>query len=111
MKRTLSYKGYHGSIEFSLNDNILFGQVININSLISYEGTTLDELKKDFKNAIDEYLKMCKEHNETPEKAYTGTFTVRLNPEIHQKLALYANEHNESLSTCVKRAITQMLIR
>lgn len=54
---------------------------------------------------------MCKEHNETPEKAYTGTFTVRLNPEIHQKLALYANEHNESLSTCVKRAITQMLIR
>lgn len=33
MKRTLSYKGYHGSIEFSLNDNILFGQVININSL------------------------------------------------------------------------------
>ena len=66
MKRTLTYKGYHGSVEFSLEDNTLFGQVIDTNSLISYEGTTLDELKKDFENAIDDYLEMCKEHNEKP---------------------------------------------
>ena len=109
MKRTLTYKGYHGSVEFSLEDNTLFGQVIDTNSLISYEGTTLDELKKDFENAIDDYLKMCKEHNEKPEKAYTGIFNVRLEPEMHKRLALYAKEHDESLNASVKNAVTQML--
>ena len=109
MKRTLTYKGYHGSVEFSLEDNTLFGQVIDTNSLISYEGTTLDELKKDFENAIDDYLKMCEEHNEKPEKAYTGIFNVRLEPEMHKKLALYAKEHDESLNASVKNAVTQML--
>lgn len=109
MKHTLTYKGYHGSVEFSLEDNILFGQVIDINGLISYEGTTLDELKKDFESAIDDYLKMCEEHNEKPEKAYTGIFNVRLEPEMHKKLALYAKEHDESLNASVKNAVAQML--
>lgn len=109
MKHTLTYKGYHGSVEFSLEDNTLFGQVIDTNSLISYEGTTLDELKKDFENAIDDYLEMCKEHNEKPEKAYTGTFNVRLEPEMHKRLALYAKEHDESLNASVKNAVSQML--
>jgi predicted HicB family RNase H-like nuclease len=41
------------------------GKVIGIQSLISYEGKTGKELKKDFQEAIDEYLEACKINGST----------------------------------------------
>jgi predicted HicB family RNase H-like nuclease len=36
----LNYKGYTGSIEYSREDDLFFGKVPGIRSLISYEGKT-----------------------------------------------------------------------
>lgn len=38
MKNLLEYKGYYGSVEYSREDALLYGKVLGINSLISYEG-------------------------------------------------------------------------
>lgn len=67
MSNLLSYKNYNGSVEYSEEDECLFGKVIGLKSLISYEGNSVQELKHDFKNAIDEYLLDCKERNVEPE--------------------------------------------
>ena len=56
MKNTIEYKGFIGNVEFSTEDNLYFGKVLGINSLVSYEGTTMTELVEDFHNAVDEYL-------------------------------------------------------
>ena len=54
----LEYKGYQGTIE--IEDNILFGHVLGLkNTIISYEGNTINELKTDFQNGIDDYLENC----------------------------------------------------
>jgi predicted HicB family RNase H-like nuclease len=54
----LEYKGYKGSVEYSKEDNCLFGKVQGLSKdLIAYEGQTLDELRKDFEDAIDGHLK------------------------------------------------------
>ena len=38
----LIYKGYYGSIEFSLEDNCLFGSLIGMeNGAMTYEGDTI----------------------------------------------------------------------
>lgn len=68
MNNTIEYKGYIGSIEFSEPDNIFFGKVQDIRSLISYEGSTAQELIEDFHFAIDDYLAICEANNEEPEK-------------------------------------------
>lgn len=57
-KNTIEYKGYFGSVEFPLDDDCLFGRV-GIQGSISYEGTTLEELKENFRQAIDDYLYDC----------------------------------------------------
>ncbi len=49
----LTYRGFVGSVEFSEADNVLFGKVQGINESISYEGTTIEELKKGFEYMID----------------------------------------------------------
>lgn len=54
----LEYKGYKGSIEYSQEDNCFFGRVLNVNDgdLVLYEGTTLEELQKDFEEGVDLYI-------------------------------------------------------
>ena len=53
----LEYKGYKGSVEYSKEDNCLFGKVQGLSrDLIAYEGQTLDELRKDFEAGVDSYL-------------------------------------------------------
>jgi predicted HicB family RNase H-like nuclease len=61
MNELLEYKGYHGSVEYSAADNCLFGKVIGIRSLISYEGESVEELKRDFMDGIDDYIASCED--------------------------------------------------
>ena len=59
MNNTMEYKGYIGSVEFSEQDGVFFGKVQGIHSLISYEGTTTNQLESNFHGAIDDYLRIC----------------------------------------------------
>ncbi|MCL2436641.1 MAG: type II toxin-antitoxin system HicB family antitoxin [Clostridiales bacterium] len=79
MNNVLEYKGYYGTVEFSAVDNVLFGQVVGINSLISFESDSIQSLKDDFEGAVDDYLEMCAENNIEPEKVYRGNFKVMRN--------------------------------
>ena len=63
MKKTMNYKGYVGSIEFSEADGIFYGKVQGIRSLISYEGADMKELEEEFHSAVDDYLVLCKVEN------------------------------------------------
>ena len=105
MKNLIEYKGYLGSVEFSSEDEVFFGKVQGIRSLISYEGNTASELIQDFHNAVDDYLSLCKEENKEPEKAYKGSFNIRISPELHKKIAIYAIEHEMSLNKLVENSI------
>ena len=109
MSDLLSYKNYNGTVEFSKEDNCLFGKVIGIKSLISYGGASVKELEQDFHNAVDEYLEACKERNIEPEQPYKGTFNVRISPELPRTIAIYAMEHGKSLNAAVEEAIDNMV--
>ncbi len=74
----IEYKSYTGSIEYSKEDDLLYGKVLGIRGLISYEGKTGQELELDFREAIDSYLADCKEEGTSPEKPFKGTFNVQL---------------------------------
>ena len=56
IKNIMEYKGYLGSVEFSEEDEMFFGRVLGIRSLISYEGDNAKDLISDFHAAVDEYL-------------------------------------------------------
>lgn len=59
--KTMDYKGYTGSIEADEEDNCLFGKVLGLpdDTAITYEGRNIDELRKDFEAAVDDYLAHC----------------------------------------------------
>ena len=66
MSDFMEYKGYQGSVEYSVEDDILYGKVQFIKSLLMYEGETLHELKEMFHQVIDEYLQFCEENGIHP---------------------------------------------
>ena len=63
MNNVMQYKGYVGSVEFSENDGVLFGKVLGIRSLISYDGTDAKSLVQCFHEAVDDYLEDCNKYN------------------------------------------------
>lgn len=105
MNNTMKYKGYIGSVEFSEEDARFFGKVQGIRALISYEGTDVSSLVNDFHGAVDDYLAYCAEKNVSPEKAYKGSFNIRIPPELHRKAVMYADSKHISLNELVTRAI------
>ena len=84
----LEYKGYTGSIEYSVADKCLFGQVAGIrkNICITYEGNTIRELKEDFEGAIDFYLEHCKEKGISPEISHIQK------PSAHLSVTAFASK-------------------
>ena len=109
MSNTMEYKGYTGSVEFSEADGVFFGKVQGIRALISYEGTTAKELIDDFHGSVDDYLALCAENGIEPEKAYKGSFNVRVSPELHRQAVIYAATHQMTLNSFVESAMRSAL--
>ena len=109
MNNTMEYKGYVGSVEFSEEDTLFYGKVLGIRALISYEGTNAAELVADFHGAVDDYLELCAQSGTEPEKAYKGSFNVRISPELHKRAVIAAMSHHMSLYSFVETSIQQAL--
>ena len=110
MNNTMEYKGYVGSVEFSEEDGLFYGKVMGIRALISYEGTTAHELVDDFHGAVEDYLALCEADGKEPEKAYKGSFNVRISPELHKQAAIFATTHGISLNSFVENALRTSLV-
>lgn len=109
--KNLEYKGYTGSIEYSKEDDLLFGKVLGVRGLISYEGKTGSDLENDFREAIDTYLNDCRNDGIQPEKPFKGSFNVRISPDLHQKAALLAMKEKMSLNNLVTESIRERLFK
>ena len=109
--KQLEYKGYSGSIEYSKEDDLLYGKVLGIKGLISFEGRTGKELELDFIEAIDQYLADCKEQGIKPDKPFKGSFNVRIPTELHQKAALLAMKDKISLNSFVAESIRERVFK
>jgi len=54
MNDVLEYKGYLGEIRFSNEDEIFYGKIVGINDLVNFEGNSVKQLKKAFRDAVDD---------------------------------------------------------
>lgn len=105
MNDILKYKSYNANIHFSAQDEVFYGKILGINDLITFEGNSVKDLKKAFKEAVDDYLETCKQLNKTPDKTYKGVFNVRIPSRLHKQAALAAAVKNVTLNDFVKYAI------
>lgn len=106
----LKYKGYTGSVEYSDEDDCLFGKVQGLHgTLISYEGYTVEEIREDFKGAVDDYLESCRERGVEPARPYSGKFVVRMASDLHGRIAALADATGTTINEIINRAVRREL--
>jgi predicted HicB family RNase H-like nuclease len=73
--------------------------------LISYEGESARELLEDFHGVVDDYLESCKAEGKEPEVAFKGSFNIRLSPELHKRIYIYAAAHQMSMNRYIEEIL------
>ena len=105
MKNVIRHKGFLGSIHYSPDDECFHGRIEGIDDLISFEGRSVDELKAGFKEAVEDYLILCRKVGKNPARSYNGSFNVRVSPDLHKKAVRKSISEGISLNRLVRRAI------
>lgn len=103
--KTLSYKGYEGTVEVDMDEGVCRGKLLFIHDLVTYVGETPKLLKEAFEDAVDDYLVTCEELDRKPQKPFRGSFNVRVPPELHRDAAVRAARDEVALNEVVVRAL------
>jgi predicted HicB family RNase H-like nuclease len=111
MKDILVYKEYIGSVHFNADDEIFYGKIEGIDDLISFEGSSVRELKKAFEDSVDDYLELCKKAGKKLEKSYKGSFNIRISPEIHKRAKQIAIRKGISLNQFIQKAVEDEVVK
>ena len=105
MKDILRFKDFIGSVHFSAEDECFFGRVEGIDDLVTFEGRAVDELKRTFREAVEDYMDLCRTAGKPLHKSYKGSFNVRMTAALHQKAARKSALLGISLNQLVQKAV------
>jgi len=105
----MEYKGYEGSVLYSAEDKMLHGRIMGIRDMVSFGGTSVRQLEKNFRDAVDEYLAFCAETGKVPDRPFKGSVNVRLTEDLHLRAARFAEENKVKLNSVINDAIEHYL--
>ncbi len=102
----MNYKGYTAHIEFDEEAGLFHGEVIDTKDVITFQGASVKELKKAFKDSVDDYLEFCKSRREEPDKPFSGKFILRLPKALHRKIYIKAVKNGQSLNNFIAQSLS-----
>jgi predicted HicB family RNase H-like nuclease len=97
----MEYKGYFGSVTFDSENDVFHGEVIGIRDVITFQGKSVVELRRAFRDSVNDYLAFCQERGESPDKPLSGRFVLRIPPELHRKVHTLASKAGQSLNSWI----------
>jgi predicted HicB family RNase H-like nuclease len=103
----MKYKGYTASIEIDETAGILFGKVLDIKDVITFKGSTVEELEREFHNSVNDYLEWCTELKEEPDRPFSGKLPFRTTPQRHRQIYLAAKKANKSINAWMDDILAQ----
>jgi predicted HicB family RNase H-like nuclease len=98
---SMEHKGYTATVEFSAPDRVFHGRLDGIADIITFEGTSVDELEANFREAVDDYLDFCDERGSEALRPYSGRFVLRLSPRMHADVSIAARAAKESMNSWI----------
>lgn len=105
--KAMVYKGYAARIEFDGEDNIFFGRIAGIRDGVTFHADNVTDLVAAFHDAVDDYIETCAKVGKDPQKPYSGNLMLRVDPELHSKVARAAELAGKSLNEWSKDVLSQ----
>ena len=103
----LEYKGYTGQVEFDGEAGLFHGEVLDTRDVITFQGTTVEEIEQAFRDSVDDYIEFCSERGEEADKPFSGRLMVRLSSDLHRKLYVEARRDGKSLNQLISDRLLQ----
>jgi predicted HicB family RNase H-like nuclease len=97
----IEYKGYTGVFEFDESIGAFHGHVLGIKDTVTFVGSSVEELKLALADSVEDYLELCAENGEEPDRPYRGDFVVRASPELHRAVAARAAASGMSMNAWI----------
>jgi len=107
----MEYKGYLARVQFDDEADIFHGEVINVRDVITFQGGSVEGLRKAFEDSVEDYLAFCAERGEEPDKPFSGRLAIQLSPEQHRKVILAAVKAGKGVGGWATEVLTQAASR
>ncbi len=106
---TREHKGYQGSVEVDLETGVLFGKILFVTDLVTYEAHSVPAIKKEFQVAVDDYLATCQQLGRNPQQSCSGVFNVCVGPTLHRAASIRALKKGVKLNAVMVSALEDYL--
>ncbi len=105
----MTYKGYAAAVEIDESVGLLHGRVVNSGRypIATFEADDVAGLRAEFETSVDDYLASCAEDGIEARKPFSGKLNLRLGPELHQQLAVSAQEEGVSLNSLIVETLKE----
>lgn len=103
----MNYKGYAARLEYSEEDGLFVGHIAGIRDVVGFHGSSVEELRAAFVEAVDDYLDTCTKLGRAPQKPYSGKLSLRLEPELHATIAVKAELAHKSINQWISEVISR----
>lgn len=101
----MKYKNYEAVVRYDEDEQAFFGEVVNTRDVLTFQGKSVTELKREMKASVEEYLEFCKKRKEDPDRPFSGNFVLRISPQLHSKLYAKAKASGQSLNSYVEQQL------
>lgn len=103
----MNYKGYTGYAEYDDSARVFHGEVVDTKDVITFQGTTVEEIEEAFRESVDDYLDFCEQRAEPPDRPFSGRLMVRLPPDLHRRLFILARREGKSLNQLIAERLSK----
>jgi len=102
---TMRIGEYEATVKYDPDIEMFRGEFLGLNGGADFYAADVAGLKREAEISLEVFLEACQEKGIDPVKKYSGKFNVRLNPELHQLLAVRADAEHMSLNALVAETL------
>jgi predicted HicB family RNase H-like nuclease len=104
----LKLEGFIADVDYQDGDGLMHGTSTNTRATLHFAGKDVDELKRALAETIEDYRWWRKERGIEAEKGYSGTLSLRIDPDLHKRVAEPANAAGESINQFIAEKLQEV---
>ena len=104
---TMTINGYQAVISYDPDIQRFRGEFVGLNGGADFYARDVDGLRHEGEISLRVFLEACAEDGVDPRKHFSGKFSLRVDPELHEAATIAAAAHGQSLNQWAAEAIRQ----
>ena len=104
---TMTISGYQAVIAFDPDIQMFRGEFAGLNGGADFYAADVEGLKHEGEVSLRIFLQACERRSIEPRKHFSGKFSLRVDPAVHEAAAIAAAAQGQSLNQWATEAIRQ----